>query len=262
MNGDERGWLRKQFEPEVVRRRTHRTAIVACAIFAFLVAVALFRPGSYSVGPVVIGLSSPGNPLLELGAAILVTVASARRSPQLLNEVSRAAVLTWSGWTTGGRIFALALALKIGMTIVGLGRITDERVSLRRQVRMPFEKTLESVFVRGDRYTRFAVFFERARRQLPADARVVYVGHAECQILAYVVYPRPVFMHPNDRYAAWIEHQTRDYGHLPDDELFRKSYPPPGTTPSFETFVNDHRITHEVKFVESNLARCRIEAIP
>lgn len=245
----------------MVRRRTHRAAIIASAVFATLVAVVLFRPGLYSVGPIIIGLSSLRNLLLELGAAIFVAAASAKSSRGLLHEVSRAAAVIWSGWTTGGRIFAVILAAKLAVTIVGLGRIADSYVSFHRQIRTMSNEPLQSAFARDDRYSQFAVFFDRVRRQLPPHARVLYVGHAEGELLAYMICPRPLFMQPNDRYIAWIEHQTRDDGDMPDDELFPKNYPPPRSVPNFETFIATHRITHQVTFVESDLARCGVEAI-
>ena len=73
-------WLRRQFEAEVIRRRTHRSAVVACVLFTVVVSLALLRPGIYTVGPLVIGLESLRNPLLELGAAVLVALATRRRS--------------------------------------------------------------------------------------------------------------------------------------------------------------------------------------
>jgi hypothetical protein len=147
------------------------------------------------------------------------------------------------------------------MTIVGLGQIADDYIFFHRAIRTPFDEPIEKVFDRRNRYTQFTVFFERVRRTLPLNARVLYIGHGEGQLLSYVLYPRPVFMRPQDRYVAWIEHQSHDLGDIPDDELFRKSYPKPGETPSLEAFVRAHRITHVVKFVESDLAGCRIEAI-
>ncbi len=84
LRGEEwREWLGRQFEPDVVRRRTHRGAIVATVIFTFAVAVVLFRPGRYTAGPLVVGLSSLRNPLLEMGAAILV--AALTRDQSIIN---------------------------------------------------------------------------------------------------------------------------------------------------------------------------------
>ncbi len=257
-----RRWLRSQFEPEVVRRRTHRGAIVAIGLFLVVVAVVLVRPGIYVVGPLVIGLDSLRNPLLELGAAILVTLATRKRTFQRRFEVPHRFRAYWSGWTTGGRIFAVVLTAKTLMTGVNLVRLPSLCYPFDRSARTGIEEPIEDVFASEDRYAQFERFFEKCRQELPADARVLYIGRSEGQLLAYILYPRPVFMHPTDRYVAWIGHQVLDLGvPLPDDELFPGSLPPPLEAPSLADFIEVHRITHEVRFVESDLPACRIRAI-
>lgn len=258
-----RGWLRSQFDPEVIRRRTHLGAVVACGLFAVVASLAFLRPGLYTVGPVVIGLQSRTNPLLGLGMAVLVTLATAKRLFHVRLMAPRRRLLgLWSGWTTGGRIFAIVLAGKLFMTTLNLIRLPGQYFPFHRGSGTGTDEPLEKVFARQDRNAQFERFFERCRQELPADARVLYLGRGEGQLLAYILYPRPVFMHPTDRYVAWIGHQVLDLGRpLPNDELFPGSLPPPLEVPSLEAFVGSHRITHEVRFVESDLAACRIRAI-
>jgi hypothetical protein len=256
-----RGWLKKRYARGAVRRRVHRGAAVFCGAFAVVVALALFRPGLYTVGPVVIKLTSLRNPLLELGAAALVYLATSNRFFSMRLEAPRTLVRLWSGWTAGGRIFAAALALKLGVTVVNLARLPDQYLFNHRAARARLHEPLEKIFARKDRHAQFESFFERCRAELPADARVLYEGRAEGQLLAYVLYPRPVFMLPADRWVAWIGHQVLDHGALPDDELFPSALPPPLATPSRESFVATHGITHEVRFVESDLENCRIRAV-
>jgi hypothetical protein len=257
-----RGWLRALFEPEAVRRRTHRGAAVACGIFASVVALALLRPGRYAIGPVVIKLTSLRNPLLELGAAVLVTLATAKRPVSVRLEATHRLLGVWSDWTIGGRVFAVALAAKLAMTAVNLAALPSQYLEFHGGVRTRFEEPLDAVFRRPDRRTQFERFFELCRRELPEDARVLYRGRSEGQLLAYVLYPRPVFMHPADRYAAWVGHQVLDLGRaLPDDKLFPGGLPLPLDAPDLEAFIVAHRITHEVRFVESDLSAWRIRAI-
>jgi hypothetical protein len=261
-----RSWRRRQFEPEVVRRRLHRGALVACGLFAVVVSLALLRPGLYTVGPLVIGLDSLRNPLLELGAAVLVALATRKRSfhPSLgfLLEPPARLRRLWLGWTPGGRVFAIVLIAKLLITSLNLLRLPGQYFPFARETRTGSDESLEEVFAHGNRYAQFERFFERCRRELPDDARVLYSGRSEGQLLAYILYPRPVFMHPTDRYVAWIGHQVLDLGRpLPDDELFPGSLPPPLEVPSLESFVAARQITHEVRFVESDLAECRIGAI-
>ena len=69
-------------------------------------------------------------------------------------------------------------------------------------------------------------------------------------------------MHPTDRYVAWIGHQVLDLGPpLPNDELFPGSLQPPRAPAWTALAIDSHRITHEVRFVESDRAGCRIRAI-
>lgn len=249
-------------DPESLRRRTHLCGVVACVFFALVVALALLRPGRYAVGPVVIRLNSLSNPLAELGAALLVTLATAKRTGRFRLKASRRLLGLWSGWTTGGRIFAVALAAKLAMTAVNVARLPGQYLTFHQEARSRLDAPLETAFARGNRYAQFERFFESCRQQLPDDARVIYFGRGEGQLLAYILYPRPVFMHPTDRYVAWVGHQVLDLGReLPNDELFPGGLPLPLDAPSLEEFVSAHRITHEVRFVESDLPACRIRAI-
>lgn len=260
--GTTRAWLRRQLEPEVVRRRVHAGALAAVALFAGVAAVALFRPGRYAVGPVTVRLESPGNPLLELGAALLAAFATAGRSARLRRELSGRARSAWSATTVGSRLFAAVLAAKVVVTGIELARSFDREFARRRAARAAADEPPEATFARDGRYAQLERFFERCRRELPPDARVLYTGRAEGQLLAYVLYPRPVFMHPSDRYVAWVGHQVLDLGlPLPDDPLFPGAVPPPLAPPSLDAFVAEHRITHEVRFVESDLRACRVGAI-
>jgi hypothetical protein len=258
-----RAWLRSQFEPEVVRRRTHRGALVSCGLFAVAASVTLLWPGRYTVGPVVLSVRSMTNPLFGLAVSVLVTLATTRRPLHTRLEASRRRLLAhWTGWTTGGRAFAIVLAGKLCMTGLDLVRLPAQYFPSFRGSENGINEPIEKVFAREGRNAQFEWFFERCRRELPADARVLYVGRTEGQLLSYILYPRPVFMHPTDRYVAWIGNQVLDLGRpLPDDELFPGALPPPLEVESIESFIESRRITHEVRFVESDLASCRIRAL-
>ncbi|MBK8597986.1 MAG: hypothetical protein IPP07_28020 [Holophagales bacterium] len=258
-----RAWLRGQFEPEVVRRRTHRGALVSCGLFAVAATVTLLWPGRYTVGPVVVSVRSLTNPLFGFAVSVLVALATTRRPVHARLEASRRQLLAhWSGWTTGGRLFAIVLAGKLCMTGLDLVRLPAQLFPVLGGPRTGTDEPLEKVFAREGRNAQFERFFERCRRELPADARVLYMGRTEGQLLSYILYPRPVFMHPTDRYVAWIGNQVLDLGRpLPYDDLFPGGLPPPLEVPSLEAFVASRRITHEVRFVESDLAACRIRDI-
>jgi hypothetical protein len=167
----------------------------------------------------------------------------------------------WSAWSIGGRIFAVVLALQLVAAIVGLARVADQYYELHRIVRVRWLEPLHAAFSVRDRHRQFGRLFEQCRRDLPADARVLYVGRGEGHLLAYVLYPRPVFMHPSERYAAWVGHQLHDMDVTPEDALFPASFPPPEEALALEAFIESRRLTHRVEFAESDLSRSRWEAI-
>lgn len=260
--GRGRRWLRRQFEPPVVRRRTHFCALIASVAFAFVILVVVVRPGFYAVGPLVIGLDSLRNPFIELVVAVTVAVLTARRPSRLNVRFPRAVLAVWRAWPVGGRVFAVVLALKLAMTIVALGSVADDYFAFHRHLHRRFDEPLEKAFARNNRYRQFELFFERCRLELPADARVLYVGRGEGHLLSYVLYPRPVFMHPDDRYLAWVGSQALDLGWpIPEDELFPASFPPPGGAPALDVFVGSRDLNYRVTFVQSDLPASRIEAI-
>lgn len=255
-------WVRRQFEPEVVRRRTHFCALVAAGVFAFLILVVLVEPGWYVVGPLVVGLDSLRNPLIELTIAVVVAAATSRRSLRFRVSILRVARAVWLSWPVGGRVFAVVLALKIVMTIVVVARVADSYLAFHRYVLTRFDESLDEAFATDKRYRQFELFFEQSRRELPDDARVLYVGRGEGHLLSYVLYPRPVFMHPDDRHRAWVGSQALDSGWpLPDDALSPKSFPAPTDSPDVDAFIESRRLTHTVRFEQSDLPACRIEAI-
>jgi hypothetical protein len=97
----------------------------------------------------------------------------------------------------------------------------------------------------------FENFCERCRQEIPADARILYHGPNEGLILAYELYPRRVFMLPEEQLyffrncwsiEPWCKGMTAD----PLDGYWRWDKTPPKVSP--EEFIADHQISYVVTF--------------
>jgi hypothetical protein len=253
-------WWKEQFRPATVRRRVHRGAAVACLIFSAVLAVAIFFPGRWRIFGILVKLDTIRNPLLEVLASALVFVATREGSFDRTKAALRLASRVWSGWDARDRVFALVLAAQIGAGAVHVAKSPDERLALDRWMRRVSGSSFEDAARGTDWYLQREACFEECRRVLPGSARVLYHGGMEVQLLSYALYPRPVFMPPDEWYAAWISHQRIDRS-LPEDPLFPSGMPGPPAIVPRETFLRGHRITHEVTFLGGDAAQCRIEAV-
>ncbi len=115
----------------------------------------------------------------------------------------------------------------------------------------------------GRRLPTLECFSARVCDALPADARILFRGRTGALRFAYEVYPRRVFMLPQDMHelaAGWhIQPQLHD---LPDDpHLAYWRTKLPTTSADRDEFVRDHAINYIVTFDENELSACRMEAV-
>jgi hypothetical protein len=111
--------------------------------------------------------------------------------------------------------------------------------------------------VDGKPAANFDYFCEQCRTQIPQDARILYHGPNDGLVLAYKLYPRRVFMLPQEQQnmnqncwllEEWCQGMTAD----PLDAFWK--WDPPLRDVSEENFIADHHITHVVTFDHTNLA--------
>jgi hypothetical protein len=110
----------------------------------------------------------------------------------------------------------------------------------------------------------FDNFCKRCREQIPLDARILYHGPNEGLVLAYVIYPRRVFMLPGEqrdmfhecwRRESWCQGMTAD----PLDAYWK--WDPSMPNISEEQFIADRRVTYVVTFDETDVKKNSIQAL-
>ena len=106
-------------------------------------------------------------------------------------------------------------------------------------------------------------FSRRVCAQVPPDARILFHGQTAGLRFAYEVYPRRVFLLPQDMRnlaAGWhVQPQLRS---LPEDRqlaFWQKRLP--NTVADERQFIREHRIDYVVTFDEYELAKCRVEPV-
>ncbi len=96
---------------------------------------------------------------------------------------------------------------------------------------------------------------------MPADARILFHGQTAGLRLAYEVYPRQVFMLPQElRTLAASWHVQPQLADLPVDR--KTAYWEerlPDASIDERQFIAEHRINYVVTFDEYDLAKCRVE---
>ena len=106
-------------------------------------------------------------------------------------------------------------------------------------------------------------FAQRVINETPADARILFRGRTAGMRLAFEVYPRRVFMLPQDyrtmatewHVQPWLKNSPVDW-----HESYWHQFIPATAIPADE-FVRQHRITYVASFDELNLSECKVERV-
>lgn len=97
----------------------------------------------------------------------------------------------------------------------------------------------------------------------PPTARILFHGGTPGMRLAYEVYPRRVFILPQEMSAmaeAWhAQPQLRDLRPDAHESYWHQFIPHESADPT--AFIREHRIDYVATFDEYNLSRCRVEAV-
>ena len=96
----------------------------------------------------------------------------------------------------------------------------------------------------------FEYFCECLRESTPPEARILFSGGAPAVRLAYIVYPRKIYLLPRD-YSALVASCLEPYWQrfLPHQPVDRAQ------------FISEHGITHVAVFDGDDITRCRLEAV-
>ena len=120
------------------------------------------------------------------------------------------------------------------------------------------DRTEPTVLLDWHTHRNMECFAGECCQDFPESARILYHGHIEGMVFAYQVYPRRVFMLPEEYgeiSRSW--HAQKWLNGMPDDplEAFWHANPPP--TIDRDTFIREHGLTHEVWFNGDEPVACR-----
>jgi hypothetical protein len=261
------------------RRAANRLAFTSMIVSALLIVVATLAPRRWELGPITISLRSVRNPLIGLVAGYLVWRLTFDGYGQWLKcrldrlkgfdsqpgeHLQRAAGrfrTLWAQW--GWRQRGMLLAV-VAQTFFALRSWQNYPWHLEydRQAQLNSDQTA-AVDSRGERLPVVESFARRVCEQLPPDARILFHGRMPAMPFAYEVYPRPVFMLPQEMRrlaASWhVQPPFRDLGDDPHEPYWHQFLPIAETDPT--TFIHRHGITHVVTFDDYDLSLCRVEPV-
>jgi hypothetical protein len=258
----------------------NRVGFTLMLLGAVLTLAATFFPDRWQIGPFHISLRSMRNPaaLLALGYYLWRTTYDGfggwlkrriggleRYGDQLgvwSKRVARRFVAVWLRWGWRERAIFAAVACQAYFALrfwEGYPAYLDfEHQAIANSYQMATQE------MHGRRLPVVESFSRRVCAELPADARILFHGQTAGLRLAYEVYPRQVFMLPQEMRAlaaGW--HVQPQLANLPED---RKTdyWHERLTTASIDErqFIAEHRINYVVTFDEYDLDKCRVEPAP
>ncbi len=167
----------------------------------------------------------------------------------------------WRSWGWGSRLVCLVLVLHLAIVANMLSGYWDQTSSLF----LAHEST-QSTFVgaNGRLICNFPNFCRTCAEQIPPDARILYHGGNEGLVLAFEVYPRRVFMLPQEQFAMFHECWKnelwcRGIAADPLNEKWKWDDSPSNIDAA--RFIEEHNITHVVTFDPLNAANCRVQQL-
>jgi hypothetical protein len=264
----------------LARRRINRLGFALLLLGVALTASATFFPGRWQIGPLLISLRSVRNPVaaLVLGYILWRTTYDGfggwlkRRISRLegygdclgewILRITRRFFATWLRWGWRERLMFTAIACQ---TFFALRFWQDYPAYLENERRaIANSYRLATYELNGRRLPMVESFSLRLCAELPADARILFHGQTAGLRFAYEVYPRQVFMLPqemNALAASW--HVQPQLANLPGDEKpaywnERRAQ----VSIDERQFIAEHQINYVVTFDEYDLDRCRVELAP
>jgi hypothetical protein len=255
--------------------------MVVCAACALC---ALLSPGIWSIGPIVVSVRSVKNPISGFVICWMLSFVAAEDSPETVARWVLPLKSLWAEWTLARRVVGLLLLGHIVVSALGVigfpitmyDRVQCESEQHRGYEPSPFvtsavrDPTVDlELSAAEDAYADAAVTTPWLRRAipdeqdllrhahwatdrivqtmepLPADARILYHGGYECMILAYELYPRRVFLLPDEQAQIcedWM------FGSEKESSI---RWPARFAIPTIDLgqFLREHRITHDVALI-------------
>lgn len=257
----------------------NRLGFALMLLCGLLTAAATLAPSQWEIGPMALSLRSVRNPVFGLIVGYIMWRMTfdgygqwlkrrLRRLEGYGNGIGQQAPGVWRHfrdlWSRWGWRERLVFAF-VALQALFVLRFWQSYPSYLAQERQAQEHSYRTAAynVNGQSVPNLECFARRVSEQLPPNARILYHGQTAALRFAYEVYPRPVFMLPQELTAlagSWhVQPQLRD---IPEDrklDFWRQRLP----TASIDEqdFIRNHRIDYVVTFDEYDLARSHLERV-
>jgi hypothetical protein len=251
-----------RFRSDVRLQRLLRLAIAACGLGLGLVAT--LYPHWWHFGRWLRFLHRIRNPAVLGLSGFLLWYAAADRTGESFRFVRRALVdlrVTWKLWDWRRRAFFLIAICNLTMMLFHASRYPQLLYQDREN------RTFAAAVPQGALGSKVSSIENFARQvvaQTPADARILFQGRTAVMRLAFEVYPRRVFMLPQDfRTMATQWHVQPWLRNAPVDRhepYWHQFIPIVNADP--ESFIRQHAITYVARFDETDSSQCELERVP
>jgi hypothetical protein len=237
--------------------------------------VALFYPHSWHIGPLIVSLRHVYRPIgfcLSGFALWYFTVDPRRGSYQFFHrhlavlaaqlQATRNALLAaWRRWDWRRRSFLAITTANLALLAFHASSypqlLHDDRANRTRAM------SRAQCELAGRKVPSLEHFARRVINETPADARILFRGRTAGMRLAFEVYPRRVFMLPQDYRTMATEWHVQPWLKNPPvdpHESYWHQFIPAIVVPADE-FVRQHRITYVASFDELDLSECKVERV-
>jgi hypothetical protein len=239
-----------------------RLAIAAVGLGFGLLAT--MSPHWQRLGLWLISLPLPRNPLAwSLFGCLLwyAAVARHRESSQFVHRALANFLTSWLAWDWRARLFFVISTCNLTVLLVHAGwypRHLDQDGENREFAVVHAEGGLGIHKIASLEH-----FARQVVERTPADARILYQGRTAVVRLAYEVYPRRVFMLPQDfrtMATQWhVQPWMRDAPNDPHEAYWHQFLPV--VNADQETFIREHAITYLARFDETDMSKCKLERV-
>jgi hypothetical protein len=226
--------------------------------------LATLSPHWRRLGLRLISLPLLRNPLALSAAGFLLwygTVHRYRDSSRFVHRALVHSLATWKIWDWRCRLFFLITTCNLTMMLAHASRYPHHLFQDGQNREFALAHA-QGAFGNG-KVSSLEHFARQVVAQTPADARILYQGRTAVVRLAFEVYPRRVFMLPQDfrtMATQWhVQPWLRDAPTDPHEAYWHQFLPV--VNADREAFVRQHAITYMARFDEMDLSKCKLERV-